>query len=353
MKAVFKTSPSKGIEIKEEIKIPTINDNEVLIKVLRAGICGTDLHIYNWNPWASNRMTNKIPIITGHEVAGKVVEVGKNITIVAEGDLVSAETHIACGKCYLCKTNRKAVCKNTAILGVDVNGVFAEYCVLPEENAWVNDANLPLDVASVLEPLGNAFHTVLPEHNIDDIVGKKVLVTGAGPIGLLTIALCKQIGAEMVYATEINPLRIDLAKKMGADVVINPKEDNMVEYILNDTNDYGVDVFLEISGNKNALINGLETLVPGGRVSLLGIFKNDISIDINNLMIFKGVRLFGIIGRRMFDTWYQLKGLLKRPEFRSKVSQIITDQYNLVDYDKAIENIVAGNSAKTILKVNN
>jgi threonine 3-dehydrogenase len=353
MNAIFNTSNEKGVEIRDNINAPTISDNEVLIKVKRAGICGTDLHIYNWDPWAQERMSHTIPLITGHEVSGIVVETGKHVSSVSLGDLVSAETHIACGKCYLCLTNRKAVCKNTAILGVDVNGVFADYAVLPEENAWVNDPNLPIDIAAILEPLGNAFHTVLPENNIEDIVGKKVLVTGAGPIGLLTIALCKQIGAEFVYASEINPTRISLAKKMGADLVINPLEDDLQKIIRDDTDGFGVDVFLEISGNKNALVSGLESVVHGGRVSLLGIFGNDeIAFDINNLLIFKGIRLFGIIGRRMFETWYQLKGLLKRSEFRQKVMQVITDTYKLDEYDQAIENILAGNSAKTILKIN-
>lgn len=351
MKAIFKTTKGKGIEIKENVPTPKISADEVLIKVKRAGICGTDLHIYNWDSWAQERMDHTLPLITGHEVSGIVESIGKNVSSVAVGDLVSAETHISCGKCYLCLTNRKSVCKNTAILGVDINGVFADYAVLPEENAWVNDPNLPIDIAAILEPLGNAFHTVLPENNVEDIVGKKVLVTGAGPIGLLTITLCKQIGAEFVYASEINPKRIELAKKMGADQVINPIEENLPKTILEATDDYGIDVFLEISGNKNALTDGLSSLIHGGRASLLGIYGNDVLLDVNELIIFKGIRLFGIIGRRMFESWFQLKGLLKRSEFRTKVQKVITDSYDLNEYDQAIENILEGHSAKTILKI--
>ena len=354
MKAVFKTEPKLGLQFRENVDAPVItnHDNDVLIEVKRAGICGTDLHIYTWDDWAQHRMTKRIPMIVGHEVVGKVVEVGKNISTVSEGDLVSAETHLACGKCYLCRTGRKATCQNTAILGVDINGIYADYAILHEENAIVNDKSLPLEIATVLEPLGNAFHTVLPEHNIEDIVGKKVLITGAGPIGLFAIALCKHIGAEEVYATEVNPKRIELAKKMGADRVINPKNENTVKEVLNLTNGIGADVFLEFSGHAPALRDGLEALVPGGRVSLLGIYDKDVTVNFYDLMIFKGARVFGIIGRRMFETWYQLKGVLASTDFRNKIKQVVTDQYPLSDINKAMDNILKGNSAKTILKVN-
>ena len=354
MRAVYKTEPKLGLQFRENVDPPTItnHDNDVLIKVKRAGICGTDLHIYKWDEWAQHRMSSRIPLIVGHEVAGTVVEVGKNITTVSEGDLVSAETHLACGKCYLCRTGRKATCQNNVILGVDTNGVYADYAILHEENAWINDPKLPLEIAAVLEPLGNAFHTVLPEHNIEDIVGKKILVTGTGPIGLFTIALCKEIGAEEVYATEINPKRIELAKKMGADRVINPKPDDTVKEVMNLTNGKRADVLLEISGNSIALRDGLKSLVPGGRVSLLGIFDKDVTLDLNDLFIFKGARVFGITGRRMFETWYQLKGVLSRPAFRTKIREVVTDEFDLADINKAMENILAGHSAKTILKVN-
>ena len=297
-------------------------------------------------------MSSKIPMIVGHEVVGKVVEVGRNVSSVREGDLVSAETHLACGKCYLCRTGRKATCQSSTILGVDTNGIYADYAILHEENAWVNDPNLPLEIAAVLEPLGNAFHTVLPEHNIEDIVGKKVLITGAGPIGLFAIALCKEIGAEEVYSTEVNPKRIQLAKKMGADRVINPVAENTVKEVLDLTNGIGADVLLEFSGHAPALNDGLQALVPGGRVSLLGIYNKDVTINLNDQIIFKGARVFGIIGRRMFDTWYQLKGVLSRPNFRNKVREVVTDQFELSDINKAMDNLLKGNSAKTILKVN-
>ncbi len=354
MRAVYKSKPELGLQYKEDVDIPTIknHDNDVLIKVKRAGICGTDLHIYTWDAWAQHRMGNKLPIITGHEVVGTVVEVGKNISTVSEGDLVSAETHLACGKCYLCRTGRKATCQNSTILGVDTNGIYADYAILHEENAWINDPKLPLEIAAVLEPLGNAFHTVLPEHNIEDIVGKKVLVTGAGPIGLFTIALCKQIGAEEVYTTEINPKRIELAKLMGADRVINPLHEDTYKEVMDLTNGIGADVLLEISGHPQAIKDGLRSLVPGGRVSLLGIFDKDVTMDLNDLLIFKGARVFGITGRRMFETWYQLKGVLSRPDFRNKIRAVVTDQFKLSEINKAMENIIQGNSAKTILKVN-
>ena len=290
-------------------------------------------------------------MIFGHEVAGKVIAVGKEVSSVSEGDLVSAETHISCGKCYHCKTGRKHVCEHAKILGVDVTGIYADYAVLPEENAWVNDANLDPNLATILEPLGNAMHTTLPENNIEDIVGKTVAITGCGPIGLYAIAICKLIGADKVIATEINPFRIELARKMGADLVINTGDSkDPVKEVLDFTNGVGVDVLLEMSGYGPALRQGLEMLTPSGRASLLGLFPSDVQFDINNLIIFKAARVFGITGRRMFDTWYQVKGMLRNGDFRTKISQVNTHQFPLVEIDKAMETIINKEAAKVILK---
>ncbi|MFW9929938.1 MAG: L-threonine 3-dehydrogenase [Candidatus Thorarchaeota archaeon] len=349
MKAIFKSKPQEGAELREDIDIPTPKANECLIKVQKAGICGTDIHIYKWDTWAQNRMGNSIPLIFGHEVAGKVVEIGKNVTSVNIGDFVSAETHMACGKCYHCKTNRKNVCEYTKILGVDINGVYADYAILPEENAWVNDQNLDPEIAATLEPLGNAMHTSLPEGNVEDIAGKTILITGCGPIGLYTIAIVKQLGADKVLATEINPLRIELAKKMGADLVLDPRKSDVVKESLDFTDGIGVDILLEMSGHGPALEQGLNILTPGGRVSLLGLFPGKVEFDINNLLIFKAAKVYGITGRRMFQTWYQVKGLLRKNDFRSKIKQVVTHELSLVDLDKAMNKLLNNEAAKIVL----
>ncbi|MHA1984330.1 MAG: L-threonine 3-dehydrogenase [Candidatus Hodarchaeales archaeon] len=349
MKAIFKSNPKEGAEIREDVDIPKPKENEVLIKVEKAGICGTDIHIFTWDSWAENRMSKSIPLIFGHEVAGKVVGIGEDVTSVQEGDLVSAETHVACGKCYHCKTNRKNICEFTRILGVDINGIFADYAILPEENAWVNDANLDPDIAAVLEPIGNAVHSALPENNVEDIAGKTVAITGCGPIGLYSIAVAKQLGADKVIATEINPLRIDLAKKMGADLVINPLEEDVIKNSLDFTNGIGADILLEMSGYGPALAQGLKILTPGGRVSLLGLFSGETSLDINNLLIFKAARVFGISGRRMFQTWYQVKGLLRNSDFRAKITQTITHQLPLTQLEKAMNKLLNNEAAKIVL----
>jgi threonine 3-dehydrogenase len=349
MKAIFKSNPKEGAEIREDVDIPQPKENEVLIKVEKAGICGTDIHIFTWDSWAENRMSKSLPLIFGHEVAGKVVGIGEDVTSVQEGDLVSAETHVACGKCYHCKTNRKNICEFTRILGVDINGIFADYAILPEENAWVNDANLDPNIAAVLEPIGNAVHSALPENNIEDIAGKTVAITGCGPIGLYSIAVAKQLGADKVIATEINPLRIDLAKKMGADLVINPLEEDVIKNSLDFTNGIGADILLEMSGYGPALAQGLKILTPGGRVSLLGLFSGETSLDINNLLIFKSARVFGISGRRMFQTWYQVKGLLRNSDFRSKITQTITHQLSLTQLEEAMTKLLSNEAAKIVL----
>ena len=350
MKAIFKTEPKQGAVIKEDVDVPKIKANECLIKVERAGVCGTDIHIYTWDSWANSRMSKSLPLIFGHEVAGKVVEVGDEVTSVQVGDFVSAETHIACGKCYHCKTGRKQICEFTRILGVDVNGVFADFAVLPEENAWVNDPDLDPNLATVLEPLGNAMHTALPANNVEDIAGKSVAVLGCGPIGLFSIAIAKRLGADKVIASEVNPLRIELAKKLGADLVVNPKEADFVKEALNITNGVGVDVLFEMSGNGQALISGLKALTPGGRVSLLGVYSKPVEINLNDLIIFKAARVFGITGRRMFETWYQVKGMLRDQKFRETISQVITHTLPLQEIDQAMDKLLNQQAAKITLK---
>jgi threonine 3-dehydrogenase len=352
MNAIVKGKRQKGAEI-TKVNRPMIKENEVLVEVEAASICGTDVHIWDWNEWAQKRM-KRIPVIFGHEVAGKVAEVGKNVTSVRVGDRISAETHIADNTCYQCKTGRKHVCKNMEILGVDRDGVFAEQFALPEENAWKNDPHLDLGVASIQEPLGNAVQTVLPKEHVEDIAGKNVAVLGTGPIGLMAIAVLHELGAAKIFATAggLNKVRMDLAKKMGADMVLSAREEGerLVKTIVDATDGNGVDVALEMSGDPNAVRQAFEMLTPGGRVSLLGLLDKPMELDLNAAMIFKSATVFGITGRRMFETWYQVRGLLAKPSFKEKISAVITHRIPIRDISRGIDLIESKQAAKVVLE---
>jgi len=352
MNAIVKSKRQPGAEI-TKVNTPIIRGGEVLVRVEAASICGTDIHIWDWNEWAQNRI-KRLPMIFGHEVAGEVVEVGKDVTTVQLGDRVSAETHIVDGTCYQCKTDRKHVCKNIEILGVDRDGVFAEYFALPEENAWKNDPHLDPAIASVQEPLGNAVQAVLPKEHMEDIAGKNVAVLGAGPIGLMAIAVLRELGAAKVFATAggLNRVRMELAKKMGADMVLSAKEEGekLVKIIVDATDGNGVDVVLEMSGDPNAVRQAFEMLTPGGRVSLLGILEKPMELNLNDALIFKAATVYGITGRRMFETWYQVRGLLAKPSFREKISAIITHRMPMRDIVKGIELIKSKQAGKVALE---
>jgi len=351
MFAVVKTERKPGAEIRR-VDVPKIGKNEVLVEVKACSICGTDVHIWEWNEWAQSRI-KKIPLIFGHEFAGKVVEVGADVTTVSVGDMVSAETHIVDGTCYQCRTDRMHVCQNMKILGVDTDGVFAEYVALPERNAWKNDPHLDPAIASVQEPLGNAVQTVLPKDHVEDIAGKNVAVLGCGPIGLMAIAVVRTLGAAKVFATAggYNRIRMELAKKLGADMVLSAREhgENIVKIIRDATDGNGVDVALEMSGAPSALRQAFEMLTPGGRVSMLGIFNRPFEFDFNNAVIFKAATVYGISGRRMFQTWYQVKGLLSKPDFRDKIASIITHRLPIRDIAKGMELITTKQAAKIVL----
>ena len=352
MNAVVKGKRQAGAEI-TKVNAPRIKESEVLVEVEAASICGTDVHIWDWNEWAQNRM-KRIPIVFGHEVAGRVVEIGKNVKNVHVGDRVSAETHIVDNTCYQCKTDRKHVCKNMEILGVDRDGVFAEQFALPEENAWKNDPHLDPSIASIQEPLGNAVQTVLPKEHVEDIAGKNVAVLGTGPIGLMAIAVLRELGAEKIFATAggLNKVRMDLARKMGADVVLSAREEgeHLVRTIVDATDGNGVDVALEMSGDPSAVRQAFEMLTPGGRVSLLGILDKPMELDLNAAMIFRSATVFGITGRRMFETWYQVRGLLAKPGFKEKISAVITHRIPIRDISKGVDLIESKQAAKVVLE---
>ena len=351
MKAFVKTTRGPGAEI-QTVPEPTPADDEVLVRVLASSICGTDVHIWVWNDWAKTHVRH-VPMIPGHEVCGEVIEVGKRVRSLRVGDRVSAETHIVDGTCYQCRTGNMHICENVEVLGVHRNGVFAEFAVLPELNAWKNDPKLDPSLASVQEPLGNAVHSLLPEANLEDIAGGTVLVTGCGPIGLLAIAVAKTLGARRVFASEVNPLRAALAKKMGADLVLNPADPSVsaVKAIHDETEGRGVDVAVEMSGHPAGLKLAFDALTPGGRVSLLGLFDNDVTLNFNDAVIFKAAKIHGIYGRRMFATWFQVKGLLADPEFREKMAQIITHRVPIRELPRAMELLESMQAAKVSLEM--
>jgi len=352
MEAIVKKRREPGAEA-ATVEEPRIKKNEVLVKMKASSICGTDIHIWEWNEWARNRI-KKIPLIFGHEFAGEVVEVGKDVTNVQEGDMVSAETHIVDGTCYQCRTDRMHVCQNMQILGVDRDGVFAEYIVLPERNAWKNDPDLDPAIASIQEPLGNAVQSVLPKDHIEDIAGKNVAVLGCGPIGLMAIAVLRTIGAAKIFATAggLNKARMELAEKMGANLVLSAREEgeNLVKTIRDATDGNGVDVALEMSGAPSAVRQAFEMLTPGGRVSLLGLLDKPMELDLNNALIFRAAAVYGISGRRMFQTWYQVKGLLSKPDFRNKMASIITHKIPMRDFQKGVELINSKKAGKVVLE---
>ena len=341
MKAIMKKKPGPGAEL-VAVPIPKIGPRDILVKVKATSICGTDLHIYEWNAWAQRRI--KPPRVMGHEFGGEVVEAGKDVTFVSVGDHVSAETHIVCGKCFQCRTGQAHVCQNVKILGVDTDGCFAEYVAIPEENAWVNDKKLPPEIAAIQEPFGNAVHTVFSE----DVAGKTVAVFGLGPIGVCAVAICRAAGAAHVFAIgRKNDYRINLAKKMGADTIIKSNEQDTVKVIKEATGGSGVDVSLEMAGSQEAISQCFKVLKFGGRVSLLGLPPDKITLDWADDIVFKAARVYGIAGRKMYGTWYTTAGLLKSG--RVNVEPIITHKFKLEEFEKGMQLMHEGKCGKVVL----
>ena len=352
MYAVVKRRREAGAEI-EQVDNPVVGKGEVIVKTMWTSICGTDVHIWDWNHWAQNRLKH-LPIIFGHEMCGEVVEIGKGVRSVKVGDTVSAETHIVDRTCYQCRNGKMHICRNLKILGVDMDGVFAEYVKLPEMNARKLPRGLDPRLGSLLEPLGNATFTALPNDCFDDVRGKNIVVAGCGPIGLMAIAVLRSIGAKQVIATELRSekVRFELAKKMGAHHVIDAGTgtEEVVKTVKELTDDNGADVCLEVSGAPPALKQAFQMLTPGGRVSILGLYNDTVTLDVNNYITFKSATVFGITGRKMFETWDTMFKLMKDRQFRRKLSTIVTHTLPIRDIEKGMELIRSKEAAKVSLR---
>lgn len=338
MKAISKTRPEPGVEI-VDVPEPTVGPGQIKIKLEAASVCGTDLHIYSWDAWSASRI--KPPRIIGHEFCGTVVEVGEGVTDRKVGDFVASESHIVCGHCRQCLHGQGHVCVNTQILGVDVDGGFAPYAVIPAQNGRLTDRSVPKEIAAFQDALGNAVHTAMA----GPLKDQTVLITGMGPIGLFAVSVAKAAGAAKVIATEISPFRIDLAHQVGADEVLSPKDGDLCSRI-EALAPGGVDATLEMSGHPSSLELAIQCTRPGGRVSLLGLYGNPVqSIDVNAL-IFKGIDLQGIVGRKIWQTWDQMAELLATGKLNLR--PVITHQMHYTEFQRAMELMKAGQAGKVV-----
>jgi threonine 3-dehydrogenase len=340
MRALVKARAAAGAEL-QTVPVPTFGPRDVLVKVRATTMCGTDLHIYRWDAWAQSRI--KPPMVFGHEFAGDVVAVGDEVTGVRIGDFVSGETHIVCGQCRSCRTGQFHICQNVKIVGVDRPGCFAEYVAIPATNAWKNDPALDPAIAAAQEPFGNAVHTALAT----DLATKTVLVTGCGPIGLFAVAIAHAAGASRIFATDINAYRLEMARTMGATDLLDARGDVLGD-IMAATHGNGVDVLLEMSGNQTAINQGFAALRYGGFASLLGLPNRPLdNFDLANHIVFKGATVYGVSGRKMYETWYQTRALLDSG--RVDIAPIITHRLPLEQFKQAFEMMLEGVAAKVAL----
>jgi len=340
MRALRKTASAPGFTL-QQIPVPSIGPSDVLIRVKSVGLCGTDLHIYQWDHWAERRV--KPPLTIGHEFMGEVAAVGAAVTLVQAGDRVSAEGHIACGVCRLCRTGEAHICEHVAIIGVDTDGAFADFIRMPEANVWKLDPSIPDSWAAVFDPLGNAVHTVMAA----DVSVKSVVITGVGSIGLMAIPVARAAGAAKVFAVDVNPQKLELAKRVGADATFSALQPDLVDDIVARTGGDGVDVLLEMSGSGSAIDSGLAMVRNGGVAALLGIPSDDVEINLAERIIFKGLTVLGINGRRMFETWYQTQALVTSG--RVDLTPIITHDLPFEDFDRAFALMKSGEAAKIVL----
>ncbi|HJS58272.1 MAG TPA: L-threonine 3-dehydrogenase [Vicinamibacteria bacterium] len=340
MTAVLKPLPAPGLEV-TRVPVPGLGPRDVLVKVKAASICGTDLHIVSWDKWAQGRI--RPPLVFGHEFCGEVVEAGAAVTQTEVGAYVSVEGHIADGTCYQCRTGNAHICENVQIVGVDRPGCFAEYVAIPETNVYPMDPDLPREVAAIQDPYGNAVHTTLS----GEVAGLSVAIVGSGPIGCCAVAVAKAAGARQVFATDIRPYRLALATRMGADRVIDTTGEDAVAVIKAETGGNGADVVLEMSGHPDGVRQAFKMLRAGGRISLLGIPSQPVTLDLAEDIIFKGATVLGINGRRMWQTWYQGQALLRSKKV--DLTPLITHTLPLAEIEKGMELLRAGEAAKIIL----
>jgi len=338
MKALVKAFPEPGLWL-EDVPEPTIGINDVLIRVLRTGVCGTDVHIYDWNQWA--RQTIHVPMVIGHEFVGEIVEVGSNVNDFQPGELVSGEGHVVCGRCRNCMAGRRHLCAHTSGVGVDRSGCFAELIALPMSNIWRHEPTIDRDVAAIFDPFGNAVHTALTFN----VLGEDVLITGAGPIGIMAAAVVRHAGARYVVITDINSYRLELAVKMGVDLALNIKQTSIRDAQNKLGMKEGFDVGLEMSGNASAFRDMLHNMAHGGRVAILGIPSEDITIDWREV-IFNMLTIRGIYGRQMYESWYKMTVFLQSG---LDIQPVITHRFSYRDFEEAFRVMSSGNSGKVIL----
>ncbi len=341
MRALVKTTPGPGCEL-VEFPAPAPGPGDVLIRVAAAGICGTDLHIYKWDPWAQSRV--RTPRAIGHEFCGTVAATGEGVNTVKVGDRVAGECHVACGRCALCLGGQPHICQRLEIIGIDRDGAFADYVVLPAGNAWRLDPAIPFDVAAIMDPLGNAVHTAMAT----ELAGRAVLVTGCGPIGLMAIPVCKMAGAGLVIASDVTESRLALARKMGADLVLDARDGGVPERVRERTGGSGADAALEMSGQPSGIRDALQSVRGGGWVGLLGLPGAPVELDLVNLVVFKEARLQGIFGRLMWQTWEQMSTLLLQG---LDIRPIITHRLPLERFEEAFKRLESGEAGKVILTI--
>jgi threonine 3-dehydrogenase len=338
MKALVKSRPEPGLWL-EDIPVPEIGINDVLIRVKKASICGTDIHILNWDDWA--KRTIPVPMAIGHEFMGEIAAVGSNVSDFFPGQIVSGEGHVVCGRCRNCLAGRRHLCAHTSGVGVNRPGAFAEYIALPMTNVWVHRNAVDPEVAGIFDPFGNAVHTALAF----PVLGEDVLVTGAGPIGIMAAAVAVHAGARHVVITDLNPYRLDLARKLGVTMAIDPREKTLADAQKELGMSEGFDVGLEMSGNASAFRDMIASMSHGGRIAMLGIPPNEIAIDWN-IVIFNMLTIHGIYGREMYETWYKMTVML---ESGLNIKPVITHRFGYKDFAEAFELMKSGNSGKIIL----
>jgi threonine 3-dehydrogenase len=337
MKAIVKTTAAPGVSL-EDVQVPEVGPGDLLIRVEKVAICGTDVHIYEWNPWA--RRTIHPPQILGHEFVGHIAEIGAGVSGFSVGERVSGEGHIVCGVCRSCRAGRRHLCTNTVGVGVNRDGCFAEYLSLPASNAWHVADSIPSRVAAIFDPFGNATHATLSF----DLVGEDVLITGAGPIGIMAVAIAKHVGARNVVITDINDYRLDLAMRMGATRAVNVRSATVAD-VMKDLGMIGFDIGLEMSGNASAFETMLESMHNGGRIALLGIAPGPVEIDWDEV-VFRGLTIKGIYGREIWETWYKMQTMLQSG---LDIAPVITHELPFAEYEEGFAAMISGNSGKVVL----